>query len=83
MLPEGSTVTYGTLRFDYCSHKRPNDEVASIYYFKSLKVTVSHVDGKYRFQGEGVQYNAWDDEMIPLSKLVFDITADIPSLPIM
>lgn len=79
LLPEGSPITVGTLRFDYCEHYRPDAE----YYFISLKVTVTHVDGKYRFVGEGVQYDAWADEIKPHSKLVFDITADIPSLPIM
>ena len=79
LLPEGSPITVGTLRFDYCEHSTADTD----YFFMSLKVTVTHVDGKYRFQGEGVQYDSWAEEITPHSKLVFDITADIPKIPIM
>lgn len=81
-IPADGNVGPGCLNPAYCEHKTPNDEITSRYYFETMTVTVTHVDGKYRLVGEGLQCDKYEDEHKILSKLVFDITCEIPGLPI-
>lgn len=81
-IPADGNVVPGCLNPAYCEHKTPNDEITSRYYFETMTVTVTHVDGKYKLVGEGLQYDKFEEEHKILSKLVFDITCEIPGLPI-